>query len=171
MSAFAVGQVVQYSGPFPYIDGLLLQITQRIGSLEVEHLPRISGCSGYTLRRLTRLWLNMFINFSVMPLRASTVFGTLMSSFGFVFLITVILEYFLKGTPLGWSSLMSVLLVFSGTQLLVIGVVGEYVGRLYLTSTQRPQSIVREVLTSGGARCETRSGTLTQPATDSGPAR
>jgi undecaprenyl-phosphate 4-deoxy-4-formamido-L-arabinose transferase len=150
MSAFAVSQITQYGGPFPYIDGLLLQVTAKVGAIQVEHAPRISGHSGYSVRRLGRLWLNMFINFSVMPLRASTVFGLLMSSLGFIFTVMVVIENLTVGTPLGWSSLMSVLLVFSGTQLLVIGVMGEYLGRLYLTTMQRPQSVVREVVKSRG---------------------
>lgn len=150
MSAFAVREITQYLGPFPYIDGLLFQVTTKVGSIEVEHAARLSGKSGYTFRRLVRLWLNMFVNFSVMPLRASTVFGLLMSVFGFLFTILVIIENLTVGTPLGWSSLMSVMLVFSGTQLLVIGVMGEYLGRLYLTTMRRPQSIVREVVTKRG---------------------
>jgi undecaprenyl-phosphate 4-deoxy-4-formamido-L-arabinose transferase len=77
MSAFAVREITQYAGPFPYIDGLLFQVTAKVGSIEVEHAARLSGQSGYTFRRLVRLWLNMFVNFSVMPLRASTVFGLL----------------------------------------------------------------------------------------------
>lgn len=152
MSAFAVREITQYVGPFPYIDGLLFQVTAKVGSIEVEHAARLSGQSGYTFRRLVRLWLNMFVNFSVMPLRASTVFGLLMSIFGFVFTLLVIIENLTVGTPLGWSSLMSVLLVFSGTQLLVIGVMGEYLGRLYLTTMRRPQSIVREVVTKRSAQ-------------------
>ncbi len=151
MSAFAVGQITQYVGPFPYIDGLLLQVTAKVGTIEVVHAPRLSGRSGYTVRRLGRLWLNMFINFSVMPLRVSTVFGILMSFFGFIMTVMVVIESFALGTPLGWSSLMSVLLVFSGTQLLVIGVMGEYLGRLYLTTMQRPQSVVRDVVKSRGS--------------------
>jgi undecaprenyl-phosphate 4-deoxy-4-formamido-L-arabinose transferase len=150
MSAFVVQQIIRYDGPFPYIDGLLLQVTKNIGSIEVEHAERISGRSGYNVRRLVRLWLNIFVNFSIMPLRVSTVFGFLMSSFGFVSTAAVVIENLTVGTPLGWSSLMSVLLVFSGTQLLVLGVIGEYLGRLYLSTMQRPQSIVREIVRSAG---------------------
>jgi len=148
MSAFAVQQIIRYGGPFPYIDGLLLQVTKRIGSVDVEHAPRLSGRSGYNLRRLLRLWLNIVINFSVMPLRVATVFGLLMSSFGFFSTSLVVIENLTIGTPHGWSSLMSVLLVFSGTQLLMIGVMGEYLGRLYLSTMQRPQAVVRDVIKS-----------------------
>ena len=90
MSAFVVQAVTDYDGPFPYVDGLIMQVTQNIGQLEVEHLPRMAGRSNYTLRRLVRLWLNMFVNFSVMPLRLSTLTGfalSLLGIFGFVWVV------------------------------------------------------------------------------------
>ena len=83
VSAFAAKAVVQNAGPFPYVDGLLLQVTQRVGSLQVVHADRAAGESGYTLRRLMRLWLSAFINFSVMPLRVATVLGVAMATAGF----------------------------------------------------------------------------------------
>ena len=76
---FVVREITRYEGPFPYIDGLILQVTQEIGQLLVEHLPRFVGTSNYTLRRLLRLWMNMFVNFSVMPLRISTLSGFVLS--------------------------------------------------------------------------------------------
>src|SRR5436190_19111898 len=82
MSAFVVREISRYEGPFPYIDGLILQITQDIDRLLVNHLPRSSGKSNYTMRRLTRLWMNMFVNFSVMPLRISTFTGFVLSALG-----------------------------------------------------------------------------------------
>src|SRR5204863_2742812 len=75
MSAFVVREVTRYEGPFPYVDGLILQVTQNIDRLLVRHLPRAVGRSNYTLRRLLRLWLSMFVNFSIMPLRISTLTG------------------------------------------------------------------------------------------------
>ena len=75
VSAFVAREVSANTGPFPYLDGLILQVTQRIGSLSVSHRERLTGQSGYTLRRLLRLWLSAFVNFSVMPLRLATVLG------------------------------------------------------------------------------------------------
>ncbi len=76
MSArFIAGQVIGYAGPYPYIDGLLLQVTQRIGSLTVRHEQRRAGQSGYTLSRLVRLWLSAWLNFSLLPLRLATFLG------------------------------------------------------------------------------------------------
>ena len=145
VSAQVAREVGRYSGPFPYIDGLITQVTQSYGSLSVQHDPRHSGESNYTLRRLARLWLNMVLNFSILPLRLAIGLGFVMATVGFVFLLVVIGEHFVKGTPLGWGSLLGGLVLFCGTQLLVLGGVGEYVGRIFLTTNLKPQSTVRSI--------------------------
>jgi glycosyltransferase involved in cell wall biosynthesis len=147
ISAFAASQAAAYEGPFPYLDGLLLQVTQRVASLEVEHLPRARGRSNYTLRRLVRLWLNMFVNFSVMPLRFATFAGIglfILGMFGAAW--ATISALFLEHTPPGWASLTVAVMLLSGVQLLILGLLGEYLGRLYLTVNRRPQAVVREVI-------------------------
>ncbi|ATC64719.1 glycosyltransferase [Nibricoccus aquaticus] len=150
VSAFAAGEVAANSGPFPYIDGLLLQATQRIGSLEVRHAERVVGKSGYTLRRLVRLWASSFVNFSVMPLRIATLLGVTMGLGGMIAVGGVVYLWATgRGPVFGWGSLMAALLLFSGVQLLLLGVIGEYIGRMFLTINQRPQAVVREV-TRGG---------------------
>lgn len=146
ISAFAVEQAISYEGPFPYVDGLLLQVTQRVDSLAVEHLPRTHGRSNYTLRRLVRLWLNMFVNFSVMPLRLSTFTGIGLSILGLAGAIwAAAATLFFEKTPPGWASLTVAVMLLSGVQLLILGLLGEYLGRLYLTVNRRPQTIVRTV--------------------------
>jgi undecaprenyl-phosphate 4-deoxy-4-formamido-L-arabinose transferase len=145
MSAFVVREIAAYDGPFPYIDGLILQVTQKIGRLEVRHLPRSHGASNYTLRRLVRLWLNMFVNFSVMPLRLSTFVGFGLSLCGLIGVLWVVAEALLSDTPPGWASLAAAVLLLSGVQLVMLGLIGEYLGRLYLTANRKPQSIVRRV--------------------------
>ncbi|MBX7122760.1 MAG: glycosyltransferase family 2 protein [Opitutaceae bacterium] len=147
VSAFVARQVVANSGPFPYIDGLLLQVTQRVGSLLVRHDERQSGASGYTIRRLGRLWLSTFINFSVFPLRIATVLGIIMAFLGFVALGVVIYSWFHdRGPQFGWGTLMAALLTFSGVQLIILGLCGEYIGRMFITINQRPQAVIREVV-------------------------
>ncbi|MBA4135736.1 MAG: glycosyltransferase [Opitutus sp.] len=146
VSAFAAREVASHDGPFPYIDGLLLQVTQNIGSLEVRHAARAAGQSGYTLRRLLRLWASTFVNFSVMPLRIATLLGLVMALVGLLGLgVVFYLRFSSHGPEYGWGSLMGALLVFSGTQLVMLGLIGEYVGRMFLTVNGRPQSVVREV--------------------------
>ena len=152
VSRFVAHQVISYAGPYPYIDGLLLQVTQRIGSIEVRHEPRRAGASTYTLRRLVRLWLSAWINFSVLPLRVATVMGLIIAVVGIGALGWVIWLYFSNvGPQYGFGWLMAALLIFSGTQLVMLGLIGEYVGRMFLTVNQRPQAVVREVARSSGA--------------------
>ncbi len=146
MSAFVVKEICKYDGPFVYVDGLILQVTQNIGRVQVAHAAREAGRSGYTLTKLVKLWLSMFVNFSTVPLHLATMLGFALAGFGFLYAIEVIAEHFLYQQPLGWSSMMAALLVFSGTQLLVLGLVGEYLGRLYLTANKKPQFTVREIV-------------------------
>ncbi len=136
MSAFVVREVTRYEGPFPYVDGLILQVTQDIDRLLVRHMPRAVGRSNYTMRRLLRLWLSMFVNFSVMPLRLSTAPGFALSLIGTIGSIIVLTEALFFDPPTGWASLMAaVLLLLSGVQLVILGD-REYLGRLYLTAKQ-----------------------------------
>ena len=146
-------QITANNGPYPYIDGLILQVTQRIGGLDVYHSDRAAGESGYTLRRLMRLWLSTVVNFSVMPLRLATVLGMVMSLLGFLGIGFVIWWWATdRGPAFGWGSLMAALLLFSGVQLALLGVIGEYLGRMFITINQRPQAVVREVARGGPAR-------------------
>jgi len=165
MSAFVAEQITAYDGPFPYVDGLILQVTQSIGSLEVQHLPRAYGRSNYTIRRLVRLWLNMFVNFSVMPLRLATVAGFAISLVGLAGTLWVIAEALLVETPPGWASLAVAVLLLSGVQLTMLGLIGEYLGRLYLTANRKPQSVIKDVTRNGAAepllrQPDDRRGTL-----------
>ncbi len=149
VSAFAAQQVTNYAGPYPYLDGLLLQVTQRLGSIEVRHDVRRSGSSTYTFRRLIQLWLSAWVNFSVLPLRVATVVGMLIAVAGVLSLgLVVWLWATNRGPAFGFGWLMAALLIFSGTQLLMLGLIGEYVGRMFLTVNQRPQAVVREVVSS-----------------------
>lgn len=146
MSAFLVERILDYHGPFPYIDGLILQVTRDIGRLKVQHLPRAIGRSNYTIRRLVRLWLNMFVNFSVMPLRLATVAGMVLAGIGLLGVIAVFVEALIRrDTPPGWGSLMAAVLFLSGMQLMILGIFGEYLGRIYLTLNRKPQAIVRKI--------------------------
>lgn len=146
LSRFAVNEIVKYIGPFPYIDGLILRSTRKIGTVEVAHNKRQEGKSGYTFRKLVHLWLNMFVNFSIMPLRISSILGLIFSGFGLVFSTVVVIEKLNNPSlPIGWPSLIIAFLVFAGVQLFILGLLGEYLGRLYLSSNQTPQYVVREM--------------------------
>ncbi len=146
-----VQRIINYQGPYPYIDGLILGATNRIERLEVEHSARAAGESGYTLRKLLRLWMNMFFNFSVMPLRVASVLGGILCLIGILAMLLVIVNHFNSREPAGWGSLMATVCLFSGSQLLILGLLGEYVGRSYLTLCGKPQSLVRSVVRQTGS--------------------
>jgi glycosyltransferase involved in cell wall biosynthesis len=148
MSAFVVREITRYEGPFPYVDGLILQVTHDIDRLLVRHLPRAVGRSNYTLRRLLRLWTSMFVNFSVMPLRLSTLTGFVLCALGAVGGAMALSEAIFSSPPAGWASLFAAILLLSGVQLMILGIVGEYLGRLYLTANGKPQSVIRDIRTS-----------------------
>ena len=147
MNRFIVEQITLYDGPYPYVDGLITQNTNSFASIEVEHLPRATGRSSYTPKKLARLWLSIALNFSVMPLRICTALGLLTSLAGGTGIIWVLIDYFRHGvTAPGWATLMIILLTFMGVQLLMLGIAGEYLGRLFLTANRKPQSVVRQII-------------------------
>ncbi|MBM3488236.1 MAG: glycosyltransferase [Alphaproteobacteria bacterium] len=145
MSGFVVDAILRYQGPFPYVDGLIMQVTQDIDSIVVQHLPRAEGRSNYTLRRLIALWSNMFLGFSVAPLRFSILIGLVMAGLGVLGALVAIVEAIAGEPPAGWASLMVVVLVLAGVQLIMIGAVGEYVGRVFLSINNKPQGTVFDV--------------------------
>lgn len=148
MSRFVVNAISQCATPYPYVDGLIFQVTQNVGVVTVRHHARLTGESGYKLRSLLRLWMSMFVNASIMPLRFATIGGIGLSIIGFISVVEVAVEHFAWHTPLGWGSIMATVLLFAGTQLLLLGVMGEYVGRIYLGVSEKPQSVVRKRVVS-----------------------
>lgn len=153
ISAFVRERIVaSYDGPYPYVDGLVFQVTQNVGRLQVAHLPRAEGQSNYTLRRLLRLWLSMFLNFSVMPLRLATLFGLGFGALGALAALIVIVEAISDSRPpQGWASLMVAVLVLAGVQLVLVGLIGEYLGRMFLAVNRKPQYLIREVFRRGAS--------------------
>jgi len=150
LNRFLIDEIIKYRGPYPYIDGLILRSTMNIGKVKVQHNPRLDGTSNYTIRRLIRLWLNVVVNFSIMPLRLSFLAGTLLTVFGLLLIIFFFLQkYFLMPEdiwPAGWASLLVSVIVFSGTQLISLGLIGEYIGKSYLTENGTPQYVIRHSL-------------------------
>ena len=144
MSALVVRSVTRYRGPYPYIDGLIMEVTQRIDSIEVRHLPRAEGRSNYTMKRLVRLWLNLATSFSLAPLRVAILAGIAMATLGMAGAAFTIFEtLFSRETPSGWASTMTVILLLSGVQSMILGVMGEYIGRTFLSANGKPQGTVR----------------------------
>jgi len=145
MNAFTARSILAHTGPFPYVDGLILQVTSNLGELQVQHLPRAEGRSNYTLARLLRLYLSMALNFSVTPLRLAVAAGIAMAILGLLGFIEVVVEALRGQPPAGWASLMAATLILAGVQLIMLGLLGEYVGRLFLTINRKPQFVVRDI--------------------------
>lgn len=145
LNKFLVTEITKYEGPFPYIDGLILQTTNNIGKVEVEHLARQEGRSGYTLRKLISLWLNMFTNFSILPLRISILLGLIFASIGLVLGVKTVIERFSDpNLPVGFASLFISISIFGGIQLVMLGMAGEYIGRIFLSLNKKPQYTIRK---------------------------
>ena len=147
MNRFLVNEIIKYRGPYPYTDGLIYRVTRNIGQIPVEHRASESGQSRYTLRRLVRLWLNMFLNFSIQPLRISVYVGLLASCLSIVALVAILIDklWITKNVTLGIPTVLGSIVFFAGIQLMILGLVGEYLGRLYLDHTGTPQYVVRYV--------------------------
>jgi undecaprenyl-phosphate 4-deoxy-4-formamido-L-arabinose transferase len=148
MNRFVVHEVLKYRGPYPYLDGLIFRATRNIGQVDVRHAKRSSGQSGYTLRKLFRLWLNMFLGFSITPLRLSVVTGLLTSVMSALLMVGIVVDkqWFNPQVPVGIPSVLALITFFGGVQLTVLGTVGEYVGRIFMAMNGMPQFVVREVV-------------------------
>jgi glycosyltransferase involved in cell wall biosynthesis len=154
MNRFVVDEVVKYQGPFPYIDGLIYRTTRNIGQIPVEHRASVDGVSRYGLRRLVALWLNMFLNFSITPLRVAVYVGLAASCFSVLALVLIWIDkiWITRDLTVGISTVLGTVALFSGVQLMILGVLGEYLGRMYLGHTRTPQYIVRYTLPAAQTR-------------------
>lgn len=147
LSRFAVDHVIAYRGPFPYVDGLALRVTRNIAVVTTLHESTRKEHSGYTIGKLVRLWGTMAVNFSVLPLRISTLIGLSFSVLGVAGSIYAAVEKLQNPTlPVGWPSLIMAVMLFAGVQLMILGMVGEYLGQLVLTINGTPQYVVRQVV-------------------------
>lgn len=146
MSRFIVQEIIKYDLPYPYVDGLILRSTSNIGTLETTHQPRTSGKSGYTFRKLIRLWLNMFTNFSVLPLRIASFLGFVFALIGMLIGAFTFYERILNpDLPMGWATIAVLCSILGGVQLMALGMMGEYLGRLFMGVNRQPQFVIREL--------------------------
>lgn len=138
-------EATRYHGPFVYLDGLLVQSTNRIATITVEHHDRHDGGSGYSLRKSVSLWLQMATSFSIMPLRFVSFIGIAASIISFLMAVVVVLQKLNHpALAVGWPSLIVTILFMGGLQLLALGAIGEYVGRVLLNVNNRPQYVIGE---------------------------
>ena len=142
---FVVEDMVRYQNSYPYVIGLVLRATKNIANVEVTHREREEGRSGYTLKKLLGLWFNGFTAFSVTPLRIATVIGIFCAFVGFAYGIYVFVRRLIDpNVVMGFSSLMCVILFVGGMLMIMLGLVGEYIGRIYISLNNSPQYVIRE---------------------------
>lgn len=145
MRSFVKDEMVRYTNSFPYLGGLVFRTTSNIGEIEVDHRVRKEGESGYSIGKLLKLWVNGFTAFSVLPLRMATMLGFVFSVLGFVLgLVFLIRKLINPEIMLGWTSMMVIILFLGGIILLAVGLIGEYVGRIYIGQNQAPQYVIKE---------------------------
>ncbi len=144
--SYVIKEMIKYDKSYPYLPGLIYRVTKNVTEVSVEHKKRMYGQSGYTLKKLVSLVINGFTAFSVKPLRVSSFIGCMSSIIGFIFGIVVIIRKLLNPIiQMGYSSMMSVLLFIGGLILLSLGIIGEYVGRIYIGINNSPQFVVKEI--------------------------
>lgn len=143
---FVIDEMLKYDNAYPYLLGLVLRTTRNIGYVQTNHRQRVEGTSGYSLRKLLGLWLNGFTAFSVKPLEFGAWLGVIFAVIGFVgVLITIINKICHPEVVAGWSSLISIILVIGGIIMLMLGLIGEYIGRMYICINKAPQYVVKDL--------------------------
>lgn len=144
---FVVDEMLRYTNPFPYVIGLVLRTTKNIANVEVMHREREIGSSGYTIGKLLGLWFNGFTAFSIKPLRIATAMGCMTACVGFLYgIYTVVKKFINPNVPVGFSALMAALVFIGGMIMLMLGLIGEYIGRIYISLNNSPQYVIKECI-------------------------
>lgn len=141
---YIVDEVIKYDSPYAYMEGLFLRTAGRIANVEVEHFERMEGSSGYNIWKLINLWSN-FTGFTVLPLRIAGFAGIVLALFSFIWAIVLVIKHFYGSVMMGYASIMCMLLLSFGITLMCIGLLGEYIGRIFLTVNRTPQFVVKEL--------------------------
>lgn len=145
MQSYIVKEVIKYKNPYPYFTGLLLRTTSDIINVPMEERERISGSTTFTFGKMLALWVNGLTAFSIKPLRISSLVGVVCAIIGFAFgLFTVIRKLISVNISVGWSSTIAIMLFIGGLIMLMLGMIGEYIGRIYISINNSPQFVVKE---------------------------
>ena len=145
MRRYIAREICKYTNPYPYMTGLILRTTRRITCVPMEERSRYSGSSNFTFIKMLNLWVNGLTAFSVKPLRLATFMGTAMARIGFLYGIYTIISRLTHPTIApGYSSLMAVMLLIGGTIMVMLGLIGEYIGRIYISLNNSPQYVIRD---------------------------
>lgn len=144
---YILDEIIKYKNAYPFVHGLILRITRNMANVVIESRERVNGKSGYSFKKLLSLWLNGFTAFSEKPLRIASVIGCLCSFAGFVYgIFTVINKIINPDVPVGYSSIMTAILLLSGIIMLFLGLLGEYIGRIYISINNAPQFAIKDTV-------------------------
>ena len=148
---FVVDDMLRYDQSYAYVIGLVLRATKNVANVEVNHRARSVGESGYTLAKLFSLWFNGFTAFSIKPLRIATAIGCFCACSGFLYGIYTIIKkiILMDAVEAGFSALMSVIVFLGGMVMLMLGLIGEYIGRIYICMNNSPQYVIRQKVGMG----------------------
>jgi polyisoprenyl-phosphate glycosyltransferase len=142
-----VQEILTYRGIFPYIDGMIFQVTNNVSEVTVEHNERFIGKGNYNLIRSIIVFMKLVTGFSVQPLRITAYIGFIVAVLGFLFGLFHLGNYLLGEKYIeGWTSIIVLLMFMSGLVLMSLGLIGEYVGRMYMSMNFKPQYVIREVM-------------------------
>ena len=149
MRRFIADEILRYENAYPYIEGLIFRATRNIANVPVTHHERLVGESGYTFSKLLALWFNGFTAFSVKPLRIATFCGSACACIGFLYGIYVVIRKLVDSSiEMGWSSIIASIFFLGGLILIMLGMIGEYIGRIYISINNAPQYTIRQVVTA-----------------------
>lgn len=148
LKRYIVDEIIKYKNPYPYMTGLLLRTTSDIVNVKMEERERITGSTNFTLKKMLSLWINGFTAFSIKPLRISTVIGFITAAIGFVYGIYIVIHKLFIHTNIaeGYSSTMAVMLFIGGIIMMMLGMIGEYIGRIYISINNSPQYVIKETV-------------------------
>lgn len=145
MKKFVVKEMIRYDGPYSYVNGLILRTTNKIANVPMEERNRLDGVGGYTFKKSLKLWVNGFTAFSILPLRLATYMGLTFSAAGFLLVILTVIRKLVNPAILaGYTSMISVTIFIGGILMFMLGILGEYIGRIYMCLNRSPQYIVRQ---------------------------
>lgn len=147
MKKYIAKEMIRYNNPYPYLEGLTLRTTDSFAIVPMEERERYEGNGNFTLHKSISLWLNGFTAFSVKPLRVSSIIGILCSFIGFIFGLAVIIKKLINPLiVIGYSSIMATLLFVGGIIMLMLGLIGEYIGRIYISINNSPQYVIKDII-------------------------
>lgn len=139
-----VMQILNYKSPFTYIDGIIFSLTTNISQIEIHHHSRKEGKSNYSISNSLPIFINHLTGYSIIPLRVVSFLGLILFFMSIIISIVAVINYFNNIEPEGWTSIMIALLLIGGLIMFSLGIIGEYLGRLYLLSSNKPQYVVKE---------------------------